>query len=97
MYEQEIEAGAKCLTDYFGSDKWKKRINISKLDLLHDHYCILGQLFGTFLLGMSLLCPSTDFNEIFNTAKRNGFTNRNALDNGLVALTNEWKTYLSRD
>ena len=57
MYENEVTAGVEMLDRHFADTgvDWRSRIDLAKLDMQQSKYCILGQLFGDYHLGIAEL------------------------------------------
>lgn len=56
MYQMVVRRGAKFLDDSPAvAPEWRERINVDTLDIDDAGYCILGQVFGSFEVGMRML------------------------------------------
>jgi len=51
-YTSKIESGINLLNAHFGSESWKKDIDMDTLDLGSCGVCVLGQLFGDYSDGL---------------------------------------------
>lgn len=53
--QRDARKGAKLLDAYFGKRSWRQVINPSTLDIELWNKCILGQIFGSYSLGLATL------------------------------------------
>jgi hypothetical protein len=52
-----VTLGIGRLTEHFGSSAWKRQVNPGILDIRDAEKCVLGQLFGVYERGLSVLWP----------------------------------------
>ena len=45
---RRVQRGMKALDRHFGGRSWEGRVSLTRLDQNTDHYCVLGQLFGSW-------------------------------------------------
>ena len=81
-YQQAVTDGIKLLNKQF--PRWKRRIKLEKLHMASSQHCILGQLYGSYGIGVNKIgLPPFNFTERCN----HGFTTIH----NFGALTREWK------
>lgn len=51
----DLAPATKLITNYFEDNRWVEKINLDELDMGNVYNCVLGQLFGTFFVGMKHL------------------------------------------
>lgn len=61
-YLEPVTNGAKLLTEHFGDESWKGRIDPDTLVMSNTCKCVLGQLFGNFYDGVEKLGFPDDAN-----------------------------------
>lgn len=54
--------------------EWRQLINEKSLDLGDVHQCLLGQVFGSYILGCEKLCPGVNRKDAHLTFVQHGFT-----------------------
>jgi hypothetical protein len=89
-YLDPVTNGAKVLTEYFGDDSWKGRINPDTLVMSSPCKCILGQLFGDYWNGLRTMGLDDNSNHAAL-----GFDV--VFDEGVyIHLTETWREYLAK-
>jgi hypothetical protein len=85
MFEKEIEKGAALLD--IKNPGWRKKINLNNLNMVKVSYCILGQLYENYFIGLERIGINneTGYNYGYSSNKSN-----------FDKLTQEWKDYLSK-
>ena len=68
-----VAAGAAVLDAH--RPGWRAQVDVSILDMEDDTFCVLGQLYGTYGLGVVALCPS-DADNCNKWAHDHGFLDR---------------------
>lgn len=93
VYGRKITKGAAALDLHFGHRDWRLWIDLDNLNLGHPRYCVLAQLFGTYLDGMDKLgivhidCMRFAF---IGDPNHSDFAR-----DGYATMNQEWKDYIS--
>ncbi len=53
MYETTVAEGVRLLDTH--EPGWESQVDLASLDMFSPHYCMLGQVFGSFGVGVSAL------------------------------------------
>jgi hypothetical protein len=64
--EERVERGIEVLDRHFGDNRWLARVNIDLLDLADPYRCVLGQLFGNYVIGLDSLNGGIRGNGVFS-------------------------------
>lgn len=77
-HDSRTQLGADRLTKHFGGNTWADKVNVFKLDMADYEKCILGQVFGSYELGIEKLWPSSYTSP--DTCMNHGFVGRSIQD-----------------
>lgn len=62
--DDDVNRGALMLDEVYGTE-WPTLVNMRKLDMLSDQYCILGQVYGSFPRGLREIRPHDTYDHGF--------------------------------
>lgn len=71
MFEDKIRAGIAFLDEEV--PQWEEKINPERIDVSKGFACVLGQIFGSYLVGIAHLWPELTLNERDREAEKYGF------------------------
>lgn len=80
MFRPSVAAGMDALNEHFNSQEWRSNVNKVTLNMLFNHKCTLGQLFGDYFDGMRTVFSEVEFdpfdfdNEMISIGMQYGFT-----------------------
>lgn len=90
IFDARVKKGATELDAVYGSD-WRNKIDLSLLDMSSPTQCVLGQVYGSYSVGLAKLNVSS-YN---NDAQDYGFTTLESGDYGNVKINAAWLRFLS--
>lgn len=92
-YDARVIKGAELLDKYFKGQDWRNAIDLERLAMDRYERCVLGQLFGSYIDGLSKLELTLNLAP-FEDRRECGFTADAADVDAWEKLDYEWKRYI---